>query len=799
MADKILVHLEKGKEKKAEFTLVDDKIELIRVYDRGKDALGFNGLYAWLYEQIKLSKSLVGNDNINEIIKRMKWLNSTYPGCHPISLSINDLKNLLPNYDPTIKFKPVLKELVNYKLMDLELDEDDLKDDPKYQKLFNGHLKDDGKLKGWLNEKKYELKVQCRGQSRKFPCKSIYDEATRAPYNVLMPSMIERAYNGGVVANTRTLMDAETDNVNNIDGTTYSLGDYGWVVMGFDCGFNSNRMNEIRMTEDQTGEWVDIWVYRNKLPFDHMVDIPRDANLFPVYQVTRTVTPAVGYKLKKVAGRLGGGRRFTCRDNKPTGGKNQLIPKRRDWTKFTFSATDDERKESNQIDDVTRTTLELEEGDFVCTDAIPMDWLFVGTVVGSGNNPELKSRPGPHLGNLPKGKYHHLLIVDAMSYGTGAGGPEIVQLGVTMLDNVNFKDGGYYMLIIDDSASLDGGKTKYIEEANKQVLKWMETDKVEKKFLGIRLIRWKTYDKDGNLIVTPPAWATATSTLTYVEKYKLEAVKTPREEFTYRIPLKKSNSTLPSNKFADTYFTTDGLWVKIKLSDKVRIKKFITSLLTQELRMTNVKINASCGYTPLVESLDDLIDIDIKKDLVKDTTVNRYPVKVAVLSDGQPDPLYQISTQDASKTNIYKKYNNTDSVYKTIMSYILATNPEGKNFNDIVAKPPTLSLLDSSLSKQYTVEGKLKILSEITINSVVNLLSKVKRIDLEGGGKEILWTTRIYKSPRMEGYINLIDIDSEDAKINQNTILDHSRLPHTDCNRGVDTTVRIGPCCKSGL
>ncbi|MEO9966445.1 MAG: hypothetical protein ABJF11_11685 [Reichenbachiella sp.] len=800
----ILIATGKGKKKATELIIEAEEIVQVRVYDRGKHGLGFNGLYALLRAILKAKNHTWPENKLSaQVILKMKALNNDTPGCHPISLSATDVKNLL--FSSTVWSKVQKEKIKKYqaeKLKEFKKANRDLKDEAPFNKIFNKHLNVDGKLVGWLNNEENEVVGQCTGQSRKFPCNDIIAPAVNAPYMVLIPNMILKAYkDGAVVANTRTIMDEEY-------AAYYEIGDNGWLAMGFDCGFTSGRMNEVRLTEDFTGEWIDVWVYPNDLPFDHSVALPPDAALYPVYEVK---TSGGNLKLEKVADGLGTDRRYTCVDNSASGGFNQLKPKRINYSDIIFTGTASPRSNSLTADLVAAH--DLQDGDFVCSDRIPPKWMYVGAVVGSGSTPVLRSRPGPHLGFIEKGKYHHLLIVDAITVAAGNAGPEVNQIGVTMLNRVKLKK-GYYMILIDDSASISGKKTKYIEEVKKQVDKWMNDEEVEEKYIGFRLIRWNDDTPPDELMEKGPG----TTKQIKISEYRNMAQKKPRHDFTVRIHIKNINDGFSDTKkkIDAKFLTTDGKWLipeqwkddtkteKIKIS-KAKRDKFIKDMLTKELRMVNTK--KSSLYTPFVECLDDLIDQDIIRDLTKEPGYDRYPVKIAILSDGQPDPLYQVSTKTDAK-NINKPYDSTKWLFRKTASYILATNlevigpsgkaPEDREIDDIIAEKPKDFLMDSPGIKQYTVEGKLKLLSEISINSAINLITKTKTIG-SGATKEVFWVNRIYKSPRMVEYVNLVELDATDSITNQNTVIHHGLVPHTDCDRGLNTTIRIGPCCEPGF
>ncbi len=91
--------------------------------------------------------------------------------------------------------------------------------------------------------------------------------------------------------------------------------------------------------------------------------------------------------------------------------------------------------------------------------------------------------------------------------------------------------------------------------------------------------------------------------------------------------------------------------------------------------------------------------------MTKNTTIDQYPVKVEILSDGQPDPLYQISTKTTNK-NILKLYDQSHWLFKKTMSYILASDPDGKTFDSVVGESPDESKMDSGTSKNYNVESR---------------------------------------------------------------------------------------------
>lgn len=804
MAKNILVALEKGKKKKAELTIVDDEIEMIRVYDRGRDALGFNGLYALLWAILKMKKPNWTETKLEaEVVLQMKWLNINVEGCHPVSLSNTDIKNTLYQLDAIDFGDDKFKKHRDDKLKQFKTANRDLKDEGNFYEIFDRYLTADGKLTGWLNKKGNEV-GQCIGRSRTYPCKVSLAQTPGTPgtrFTIQIPDMVVRAYQKAVATDTRTVIDQETKVI-------YSLEDFGWMIMGFDCGFMQGGMNQIRLVEGGSqGEWVDIWIYPNQLPFDHRVNIPEDKHLFPVYMVI-SLTSEPQYR--KIAGL---GDRFVSRDFSATSGFNQLKPKRILYNGTGAQPKPESVQDHNDfdqalIDNGFDPQFNLQAGDLVCTQDVPKGWLFVGSAEGSGNKNQ--SILGPHLGNLPRSKFHHMMIVDSRSRVLDEGGPEIHQIGVTMLDRTALEK-GYYMLIIDDSASVKGAKAKYINEAIKQIDKWMLEEEVVEKYIGIRLIRWK---KD----IAPTDWASKVSIGTSTNKkdylaikdvvYEAQAKTVGREEFTYRINIKSHNEGLPESikigeEFLDEKWLMVERWtgtgdgkVKIKMTKASR-DNFVRNLLEKKLRMKVTE--KSSQRTPLVECLDDLIDKDIKSIPIEEKKNNKFPVKVAILSDGQPDPLYQHSNKPTEKhKNIKKPYDKSNWLFRETMSYILATDPTGKSFDEIITESPTGSLMDNGSDKKYTLEGKLHEISRLTVIPKVRLISNTE-IVVTGAKTEEFWINRIYHSPRMDKFVDVVAIDMDDDLTNQNTILDHSRLPHIDCNRGSNTTIRIGPCCEPGF
>ena len=224
-----------------------------------------------------------------------------------------------------------------------------------------------------------------------------------------------------------------------VGSTRWSLGRGGWIILGFDNGFISDRDYNIRFRE--TGnitEWVHVWVAQT---IDAENPVIYDPSTGP-YAYLNNVRLA-----------------------------NETDP---DQLK---QATNPEQRPA----------------------WVTANWKYVGAVRGSGGTATGGNLvDGPHLGNVPFGRYKYMLMHDtgnAPNPPTNAWyGADIMETGVFARSEL-VNNTTYHLLIVDLSVSAGDVPEKY-RDAVKIFLQALHA-KPGKHKLGLRTFNGKASDPDG--------------------------------------------------------------------------------------------------------------------------------------------------------------------------------------------------------------------------------------------------------------------------------------------------------------
>jgi hypothetical protein len=380
----------------------------------------------------------------------------------------------------------------------------------------------------------------------------------------------------------------------------WSLGDGGWIILGFENGFEAIRENVIQFVELETGEWADIWVaksinnnqpvYYNR-PFDYYKN-PNNRGL-QFYRSAKSTSP----------------RKYQAGEDltNPDDIRNIINPP-------TLVPTDPNR--------------------FNRPPWIPENWLYAGAVLGN----ETSSVDGPHLGIIGEhfpGNYYYILVHDVSSYSRVPlpwGGPDIAEIGVYL---TNATREMYFLLVIDDSLSpTEGNITYYRNTVESQIRIWSSIQSQNQNintYLGVRMIRWKNGQ--------PPAgWCNNRefNAENYSQNYS-------GNELTERL---RFNFSLNGNSLENQ------IWIPFS-----QVNEAMITTIRNEIKLDK-------QFTPLIEALGDIINHDLKDKNGQNIPRGAngkliYSFTIKIITDGIPDPCDKFNSQninDEANINILKNF-----------------------------------------------------------------------------------------------------------------------------------------------
>lgn len=309
------------------------------------------------------------------------------------------------------------------------------------------------------------------------------------------------------------LHDEPTPNLG--DHKRWSLGQKGWVLLGFTDGFYVSDDFELLLREiGDTGEYIDIWIAREDAAINTIRYIANTANQYEVM----------------VQGGLV---------------RNYNIP-------FRASAPGE----------ILFSPVWLDNSN--------QHWHYVG--YGQGNQGDGGQDVVP-MAHMPPGRYYYILIHDLFNY-TGTANPswngaDMVHIGVR---SANPDGTSYHLLVIDDSASAFNVKESYHQEVEAYIKNLYLMGGT--RYLGIRLIRWKsdqvrTLSKAGQNLDEKTRRVTINNQLwidisTIIKEDLIEKVKSIVKIKQQYTPLAETiddiiAKDIPAANDLDIYFITDGI------------------------------------------------------------------------------------------------------------------------------------------------------------------------------------------------------------------------------------------------
>ncbi|MEP3386724.1 MAG: hypothetical protein ABJO02_00965, partial [Reichenbachiella sp.] len=527
----------------------------------------------------------------------------------------------------------------------------------------------------------------------------------------------------------------------------WAIGPRGWVIVGFGNGFIPKVENEIRFTEIYTGEWVDIWVAK-ELP-----NIENSGLFGAVYRGAKEpVRIKTNAPIRSVV--------QTCIANgttryiaQPRDTFTELHPYRKIRVDGTFKYVDENGVQSDLND--------LPNGALICDGGIPQGWKYIGSLKGSGGffgdaARPVRTVPGPHLGflkDIDPQRHHYILFTDSTWIPGTQGpttpqGPGLVQVGVAQTDVINLTN-HFHLLVIDDSASVTGKKSDFLNELLSKVQDWARGPST-KKYLGIRLIKWRN---------------------------GVTNVRKNRTTIDGQVTIDRANYAL---KFGGANWTTrpnwDELTVRLDLNSFPGDKPFGNQWVEfSEAQMNTFGprlrtfLNASLGLdsddTPFVETLDDILFKDMEElrpqILTLDAGRRRVPLEILVVSDGIPDPLQQFNSPSVL-------CNPTSTSSNNLRTFLVTPGVSPKAYR-----------IDT-----YDVESKMKYISENIVQSYVKIIS-----NLRCSGVPRSWVQDFYQSPPMNEFVRyeMRPDDNANPLVILDSFIDNRLIPHTDSTH-VDNT-----------
>jgi hypothetical protein len=524
----------------------------------------------------------------------------------------------------------------------------------------------------------------------------------------------------------------------------WAIGPRGWIIVGFGNGFIPSNVNEIRFTEIQLEEWVDIWVAKGLPKIDdhkHIGAVHRGAKE-PV-RIKTLNTPRAN--LLSIARQ--------CENNnqvryiaQPRDTFTELHPYREVLRDGVYKYLDTDERESNLAD--------LPEGALICDGGIPKGWVYIGSLKGSGgvfnpgpNERRVRTVPGPHLGFLKEidpQRHHYILITDSTPR-ISVEGPGLIQIGIAQTDRRNL-DHHFHLLIIDDSASVTGRKVDFLRELLTKVQRWAEGPSTNK-YLGIRLIKWQNGVTNARKCRTTVGGIPTISATTYASKFGgTNWTSRPNwDELTVRLTM----DSLPGDK------PFGNLWVKFSTDNWAAFESQLRNFLDRSLNLNN-------DETPFVETLDDVLFRDMEElrprmMMVEDQL--KVPLEILIVSDGIPDPFQQFNTLADLCTQ-------TSTSSGQLMPYLAASGAVPRNYS----------------INTYNVESKMKFIGENTVQSHVKIIS-----NLRCAGQRTNWIQQFYQSPPMADFVRyeLRPEDGNEPIVIRRSAIDERKIAHTDSTNTV--------------